>query len=90
MLEGKLTLDVGEHHVEFGLFKDLEPSSTFACRGCEIGDSDEPMEVLDVTLNDPSNFAYTLFEGSRLDNVKVDSFPPNIVETEPYAVMRVI
>jgi len=43
--EGKLTLDVGEHHVEFGLFKDSEPSSTFSYCGCDTIDSDEPMSL---------------------------------------------
>ena len=27
--EGKLTFDVGEHHVEFGLFNDFKPFATF-------------------------------------------------------------
>jgi len=44
------------------------------------------MDVLDMTLIDPSSFMCILFEGSGLNNVKVDSFPPNIVETAPYAV----
>ena len=61
MLEGKLTLDVGEHHVEFGLFKDLEHSSTFSCYRCETIDFDEPMDVLIMTLNNPSSFGCTLF-----------------------------
>jgi len=77
---------VGEHHAVFGLFKDLEPSSTFAYCGCDTINSDETMDVLDMTLNDPSSFTYTLFEGSGLNNVKVNSFPPSIVETKPYAV----
>jgi len=72
--------------MEFGLFKDLEPSSIFSCYEYEIVDSDEPMDVHDMTLHDPSSFTCTLFEGSGLDNVKVDSFPPNSVETKPYAV----
>ena len=37
-------------------------------------------------MNDPSNISCALFEGLGLDNVKEDFFPPNIVETEPYAV----
>jgi len=85
--EGKLTFDVGEPHAEFGLFKGFEFSpSTFSCCGCEIVDSDEPMDELDITLNDPFGIDCTLFEGVGLDDVKVDSFPPNIVEIEPYAV----
>ena len=72
--------------MEFGLFKDLKPSSTFSCCGCDIVDSDKPMDVLDVTLNEPFSFYCTLFEGSGFDNVKVDSFPPSIVKTKPYAI----
>jgi len=37
-------------------------------------------------LNDPSSISCALFEGLGLDNVKENPFPPNIVETEPYAV----
>ena len=33
--EGRLTFDVGEHHVEFGIFDDLKPASMFACCGVE-------------------------------------------------------
>jgi len=39
-----------------------------------------------MTLNDPSSFDFTLFEGYGLDDVKVDSFPPSIVEYKPYAI----
>ena len=78
---------MGEHPAEFGLFKDFEFSpSTFACYGCEIVDFDEPMDELDMALNDPSSFDCPLFEGLGLDDVKVDSIPPSIVETMPYAV----
>jgi len=85
--EGKLTFNVGEHYVEFELFKDFEFSpSTFSNCGCEIVDSDEPMDVLKLTLNDPFGSTCTLFEGLGLDDVKVNSFPPSIVEIEPYAV----
>ena len=87
--EGSLTFDVGEHHAKFGLFKDFEFSHTFSCCGCAIVDSDEPMDVLDMTLNDPSSFNCTLFKGLGLDDVKVDSFPPIIVETNPYTVDEV-
>jgi len=51
--EGKLTFDMGEHHTEFGLFKDFEPSpSTLSCRGNEVLDPNEPVNILDITLND--------------------------------------
>jgi len=85
--EGRLTFDVGEHHVEFGLCDDLKPASTFACYGCEtIIDLDKPKDLSDLNLNDPSSISCALFEGLGLDNVKEDPFPPNIVETWPYAV----
>jgi len=85
--EGKLTFDVGEHHVEFGLFKDFESSpSTFSCCGCEVVDSNELVSMIEMSQNDPSSFDCTLFKGSGLDNVKVDSFPPSIVETKSCAV----
>ena len=58
----------------------------FSCCGCEIVESNEPMDLHDTSLNDPSSISCVLFEGLGLDNVKEDSFPPNIVETEPYVV----
>ena len=33
-----------------------------------------------------TSFNCTLFEGSRLDGVTVDSLPPSIMEDKPYAV----
>jgi len=85
--EGKLISDVGEHHAEFGLFKDFESSPpTFACCGCEVVDSDELVNILHMILNDPSSFDCDLFEGSGLDDVTVDSLPPSIIRDEPYAV----
>jgi len=80
--EGRLTFDVGEHHVEFELFDDLKPSSTFFCCGCDIVEANEP----NTDLKDPSSISCALFEGLGLYNVKEDSFPPNIIETESYAV----
>ena len=85
--EGKLTLDVGKHHAEFGLFKDFEPShSSLSYCGCEVVDSTVPVNILDMTLNDPSSVNYAFFEGSRLDGIKVDSLLPSIVENKPYAI----
>ena len=49
-------------------------------------DSNEPVSVLDITLNDPSSFDCTLFESSRLDGVTVNSLPPSIIEDKPHAV----
>ena len=84
--KGKPTFDVGEHHVEFGLFKDFKSSSNFASYGCEVLDSNKLVSMLNMTLNDPSSFDCTLFEGSGFDGLTVDSLPPNIVENEPYIV----
>ena len=84
--EGRLTFDVGEHPVKFRLFDDLKPSSTFFCCGCDIVESNEPKDLLDTNLIDPFSISCAFFEGLRLHNVKEDSFPPNIVQTEPYAV----
>ena len=84
--EGRLTFDVGKHHVKFGLFDDLKPASTFACCGCDTIDLDEPKDLPDLNLNDSSSISCALFEGLKLDNGKDDSFSPNIVETEPNAV----
>ena len=78
---------MGEHHAEFGLFENVEPSSaTFSCYGCETVDSSEPVVLHETSLNNPSSISCALFEGLGLDNGKEDSFPPNIVEIEPYAV----
>ena len=47
--------------MEFELFNDEKPSSTVACCGCETVDSNEPMDLLDTNLSDPSNFSCALF-----------------------------
>ena len=66
--EGRLTFDVGEHHVEFELFDDLKLASTFACCGCDtIVDVDEPNDLSDLNLTDPSSISCALFEGLELD-----------------------
>jgi len=49
-------------------------------------DSDEPVDLPNMILNDHSNFSCPLFEGLGFDDVKVDSFPPDIVEIKRYAV----
>ena len=78
---------MGKHHVKFGLLKDFESSpSTLSYCGSEVLNSNEPVRMLNMTLNDPSNFDCTLFEGSGLDDVMVDSLPPNIIEDKPYAI----
>jgi len=83
----RLTFDVGEHHAEFGLFKDLEYSlSTLPCCGCELAISDKPMRLIDMTPHDPTIVDYILFEGQGLDSVKVDTLPLSIVKDEPHTV----
>jgi len=49
-------------------------------------DSNEPMNMLNMTLKVPSNLNYTLFKGSGLDGVTVDSLPPSVIGDMPYAV----
>ena len=49
-------------------------------------DSNKPVSMLDMTLNDPSSFDCTLFEASGLDGVVVVSLPPSIIEDRPYVV----
>jgi len=44
-------------------------------------DSDEPLSMLNMTLNDPSNFDCALCDG-----VTADSFPPSIIEDKSYVV----
>jgi len=39
-----------------------------------------------LALNDPSSFSCPLYKGLGLDDDEVDSFPPSIVEIEPYAI----
>jgi len=71
--KAKLTFDVGENHLEFGLFKDCESSpSTFSCYGCEAVVLDEHVNLLHVCPNDPPSFDYDLFEGQRLDSMKAE------------------
>ena len=78
---------MGEHHVEFGLFKGCSSSpSTFSCCGCGVVDPDEPVSMLDMTPNNPSSFDCALFEGCGLDGVMVDSLPPSIIQDKPYTV----
>jgi len=87
--EGKLTFDVGEHHVEFGLFKGCNSfPCTFSCYGCEVVDPDELVSMLDMTPNYPSIFDCALFEGHGLDGVTVESLPPNIIEDKPYVINK--
>ena len=57
MKEGRLTFDVGEYHVEFGIFDDLKHASMFACCGVEIAKFDEPVDFSDLNLNDPPSFS---------------------------------
>jgi len=80
------TFDVGEHHVEFVLFKDH--NSSVSCCGCDAILSNNPMELIDVSPNNPQHFAYECFERKGLNSVKVnlvEHLPPNIVQDKPYA-----
>ena len=56
--------DVGEHHAEFGLFKDHEsPLSSFSYSGCDALDFDNPVELFDINLNDPQYSVCKSFGG---------------------------
>jgi len=57
---------------------------------CEVVDSNEPVSMLEMTLNDPSSIDCALFEGSGLDNVKVDFFHLTLLRTSPMLLTRVI
>jgi len=72
--------------VVFGLFNYEKPCTTFSCCGCDIIDSNELVDLPNLTLNDPSSFSCPLFEGIGLDDGEVDSFPPRTVETKLYVV----
>ena len=62
--EGRLSIDVGEKHAEFGLFKDFKSApSTYSCYGCDVIDLDEPEHLLYMPRNDPSNLNCALLEG---------------------------
>jgi len=39
-----------------------------------------------MTLTEPSSFNCTLFEGTGLDGVTVDSLPPSIIQDNPYVI----
>ena len=64
---------MGEHHAEFGLFKDhVSSSSSFAYCGCDLVVSNEFVELIDVCLNDPYELNYEFIEGYGSDYAKVD------------------
>ena len=59
--ESRLTFDVGEHHAEFGLFKNPKSSlSTLPRYGCELAISNKPVHFIDMTRNDPGESHYDL------------------------------
>ena len=79
----------GEHHVEFGLFDDLKPSSMFTCCGYEIVETNEPVDLHDTNLNDPSNISCALFEGLGLNNGRI-LFHLTSLRPSPMLLMRVL
>jgi len=68
------------------LFKDFESTPTYSCCGCDAIDLVKPEHLIEITQNDPSSLNSVLFEGQRLDNVKVKSMSPSIVKGEPYTI----
>ena len=83
-----LAFDVGEHHVEFGLFKDHE-SSSLSLPGCgyDLVISSEIVELFDVSPNDPHEFDYVSTDNHGLGYCAVDlvnDLPPSIVKDKPY------
>ena len=54
-----MAFDVGEYHVEFGLFKDHESCcSSFSCYGCDVVVFEEFLELVEVHSNDPYKLHY--------------------------------
>jgi len=86
---GRLTFDVGEYHVEFGLFNEQgsSPSSSTCC-GCKCGFSDVFVESFDVFPNDLHLLDYVSTEGLGLNYAMVDSaanLVPSRAKDKPYA-----
>jgi len=85
--EGRLTFDVGQKYAEFSLFKGFECAPfTYSYYGCDAIDLVKLEHLTEMTKYDTSNLNCALFEGQRLDYVKVESMPPSIVKGKPYAV----
>jgi len=73
--ERRLTLDVGQKHVEFGLFKDFESTpSTYSCYGCDVIGLNESEHLTVMSQNDPFSLDCPLFAGQGLNHVKVKIF----------------
>ena len=53
-------------------------------------DPGEPVNMLNMSPNDPSSFDCALFVSYGLDGVTADSLPTSIVEDKSYAIDRVI
>jgi len=86
--ENRLVFDVGEHHAEFGLFKDHEPNlSSFSCFEVDVISLDKLVEFIDLSPNYPQCFACESFDDQGFDQVKVDlveHITPSIVKDVPY------
>jgi len=46
----------------------------------------KPVQLIDISPNDPREFNYNVFEGQGLDTVKVRHLPPVIVKDKLYVV----
>ena len=61
--EKRLTFDVGEHHAEFGLFKEYEfSSSAFPYCRCDVLASEKAVDLVDVFPNDSYMLDYISFD----------------------------
>mgnify|MGYP001132925556 CR=1 FL=1 len=82
-----MTFDVGEHHAEFGLFKGHESYLFFLpCCGCDVIVSDDFVELIDVSPNDPPESDYVSTEGHELDRANfdfADNLPDSIIKDNP-------
>jgi len=88
--ERRLTFDVGEHHVKFGLFDDLKPSSTFSCCGCDVVESNEPKDLLDTNLNDPSSISCAYLRVLGLIMLRRILFYLTLLRPSPMLLIRVM
>jgi len=78
--EGRLTFDVGEKHVEFGLLNDFESTPTFSYCGCDVIDLVKPKHLIEMTQNELFSLNCALFEEQRLDHLKLEYLSASIVK----------